>query len=158
MDSLLDGYDTILEGFKEREMKEQTYQAVWRRKATGTYGFPKLMVHDDIVSGSINIRGTRLPLWAIISTAINEGWEAVEHGWSPEKSYGYTKEDLAHFLYCLLEQRGEFGRLLLLLARVERQEWHLTWWKTKKTRDRVIRQLQRCIDALKQIDREETIK
>ena len=130
------------------------YQAVWRRKAIETRGFPKLMVHDDIVSGSINVRGTRLPLWAIISTAINEGWEQVEGGWSPTKDYGYSKGDLAHFLYCLLEQRGEFGRLLLLLARVERQGgcFDLSWWEAKNTRNRVIKQLQRCIDALKQVE------
>lgn len=126
------------------------YQAVWRRKAVGTHGFPKLMVHDDIVSGSINVRGTRLPLWAIISTAINEGWDEVEHGWSPEKSYGFTSQDLSQFLYCLLEQRGEFGRLLLLLANVERGDI-TSWWEKSSTRKRVVNQLQRCIDALEQI-------
>ena len=125
------------------------YQGVWRRKGTQTRGFPKLMVDDDVVSGSINIRNTRLPLWAIISTVINEGWEQVERGWSPEKHYGYTKEDLAYFLYCLLEQRGEFGRLLLLLAKVERLD---CWWENTNTRQRVIRQLQNCLDVLNEVE------
>jgi len=134
--------------------KKGTYQGVWRKVGTETHGFPKLMVHDNIVSGSISVRNTRLPLWAIITTAINEGWEAVERGWSPTGGYGYSKEDLAHFLYCLLEQRGEFGRLLLLLANVERPEYNggLAWWDIPSARQRVIKQLQRCLDALKQVE------
>jgi len=138
---------------ERREMSKQKYQAVWRTPATETHGFPKLMVADNVVTGSINVRGTRLPLWAIIHTAINEGWDAVERGWSPEKHYEYTKEDLAHFLYCLLEQRGEFGRLLLLLADVEKPEYRddLAWWEITSARHRVVKQLQRCLDALNQI-------
>jgi len=133
-------------------MSKQKYQAVWRQPATETHGFPKLMVHDNIQSGSINVRGTRLPLWAIITTVINEGWAAVEKGWCP-KEYNYSKQDLAHFLYCLLEQRGEFGRLLLLLANVEKPEYHgdSSWWEVTSARDRVMKQLQRCLDALNQI-------
>ena len=134
-------------------MSKQKYQAVWRKPATETHGFPKLMVHDNIQSGSINVRDTRLPLWAIIFTAIREGWEEVEHGWSPTENYNYTKEDLAHFLYCLLEQRGEFGRLLLLLANVEKPDRdYLAWWEIASVRNRVKKQLQRCIDALNQIE------
>ncbi len=130
------------------------YQGVLRIPATETLGFPKLMVNDNVVTGSINVRGTRLPLWAIISTVINEGWEAVEHGWSPEKRYAYSREDLARFLFYLLEQRGEFGRLLLLLANVEKPERRgdVSWWETATARRQVIRQLQRCLDALNQID------
>lgn len=134
-------------------MSKQKYQAVWRTRATETHGFPKLMVNDNVMSGSINVRGTRLPLWAIISTAINEGWESVKDGWCPEH-YGYSGQDLAHFLYCLLEQRGEFGRLLLLLANVEKPEYRadLAWWEITSARQRVSRQLQRCLDALNQIE------
>ena len=125
------------------------YQGVWRRKGTQTNGFPKLMVDDDVVTGSINVRNTRLPLWAIITTAINEGWEQVERGWAPEKHYNYSKQDLGHFLYCLLEQRGEFGRLLLLLAKVERLE---CWWESTNARRQVAKQLQDCLDALNDIE------
>jgi len=124
------------------------YQGVWRVSATQTNGFPKLMVDDNVVTGSINVRGSRLPLWAIITTAIIEGWESVEDGWSPKESYGYEKEDLAHFLYCLLEQRGEFGRLLLLLAKAEHSEKDEAWWDNPYYRKRVKKQLQHCIDAL----------
>jgi len=126
------------------------YQAVWRRKGIQTNGFPKLMVDDDVQSGSINVRNTRLPLWAIITTVITEGWEQVERGWSPQEHYGFTKEDLAHFLYCLLEQRGEFGRLLLVLANAEDKN-DVGWWEKKTHRHRVMKQLQRCLDSLSQI-------
>jgi len=125
---------------------------IWRKPAAQTNGFPKLMVADDVVTGSINVRNTRLPLWAIISTAIRQGWDAVESGWSPEERYGYTKEDLAHFLYCLLEQRGEFGRLLLLLAKAESSESESDfscWWENTYYRKRVRTQLRNCLKTLK---------
>lgn len=129
------------------------YQAVWRKVATRTHGFPKLMVADNVVTGSINIRGTRLSLWAIITTAITDGWDVVERSWCP-KDYNYSEQDLAHFLYCLLEQRGEFGRLLLLLANVERPEYKgdLAWWENPRVRRRVMKQLQNCLDALSQVE------
>jgi hypothetical protein len=130
---------------------KRKYQAIWREPAVQTNGFPKLMVHDDVVTGSINVRDTRLPLWAIIDTAINEGWEQVERGWKPEEHYGFTKADLDHFLYCLLEQRGEFGRLLLRLAYVE----HICdtgWWTKSRHRNTVRKQLQGCLDALNRIE------
>ena len=130
------------------------YQVIWRNPAEESHGFPKLMVHDNCVSGSINIRNSRLPLWAIIITAIIEGWEAVEDNWPSVKDCGYTKEDLAHFLYCLLEQRGEFGRLILLLAKLESREdgaWY-PWWEKPSDRKRLIKQLQNCMDALKGIE------
>lgn len=127
------------------------YQGVWRRGGTQTNSFPKLMVDDNVVTGSINIRNTRLPLWAIIHTAISEGWEEVEWGWEPEKRWNYSKQDLAHFLYCLLEQRGEFGRLLLILAKVEELS---CWWENTTARKRVVKQLQRCLDALNEMGTE----
>jgi len=132
-------------------MRKQKYQAVWREPAIESHGFPKLMVADNVQSGSINIRGTRLPLWAIISTVIDEGWGYVERVCSPTKHYGYSEQDLAHFLHCLLNQRGEFGRLLLVLANAEHRNDE-GWWEKPKHRAVVIRQLQRCLDALNQIE------
>lgn len=132
------------------------FRGPWRVRPTKTFGFPKLMVDENVVSGSINVRNTRLPLWAFITTAINEGWEAVERGWSPEKHYGYSQKDLAEFLYYLLEQRGEFGRLLLLLAKVEKPHvpWRTdVWWEIKSARRQVELQLERCLDVLKQVEK-----
>jgi hypothetical protein len=128
------------------------YTGGWREPAAQTNGFPKLMVHDDVVTGSINIRNTRLPLWSIVPHAILEGWDVVERGWEPEKHYGYTKEDMAHFLYCLLEQRGEFGRLLLLLAKAEDSEkTFAVWWENAYYRQRVIDQLEACLAILRNL-------
>jgi len=143
----------------ENEMnKKPQYEAIWRRSPVETFGFPKLSLNDNRVTGSITVRETRLPLWAIISTAICEGWEQVKRGWDIEEHYGYTKEDLTHFLYCLLEQRGEFGRLLMLLARVEDIETDMVaWWEKPSSRKRVIKQLQRCLDTLNEIDKDITL-
>lgn len=131
-------------------MKANKHIGVWRQPPAQTNGFPKLMVNDDVVTGSINVRNTRLPLWAIISTAIAQGWDQVENAWSPAERYGYTKEDLSHFLYCLLEQRGEFGRLLLLLAKAEASDRgdFGCWWDSPHYRKKVMAQLKRCIGCL----------
>jgi len=139
-------------------MKKKQYQAIWREPPVETYGFPKLSLNDNRVTGSITVRETRLPLWAIISTAINEGWDGVKHGWDIEGHYGYKKEDLAHFLYCLLEQRGEFGRLLMLLAREESRETvDMAWWENPKAKARVVKQLQRCLDTLNEIENDSLV-
>ncbi len=129
----------------------QKYQAIWREPAIQTNGFPKLMVHDSIQTGSINVKETRLPLWAIISTVINKGWEEAERSWSTDMLYGFSRKNLAHFLYCLLEQRGEFGRLLLVLANAEHKNDD-GWWGKPKHRRAVMKQLQHCLNALKQIE------
>ncbi len=132
------------------EMKEK-YTGIWRVPGVCSYSYPQLMVDDNVVTGSINVRNSRLPLWAIIHTAILEGWERVENGWAPEKHYDYTKEDLAHFLYCLLEQRGEFGRLLLMLATAEDKNDE-GWWEKKTHRRKIIAQLKRCLNVLAQLE------
>ena len=124
--------------------------------------YPGLVVHDGRVSGSITVGQSRLPLWAIIGTAIRETWESVESNWSPTEAYGFTAHDLAAFLYDLMELRGEFGRLLLVLANAERQEMIAeqedesllvadAWWDVPAQRQPVIDQLRRCLLALETI-------
>ena len=126
----------------------------WREPGEeSTNLYPGLVVHDGRVSGSITIGRTRLPIWAIIGTAIRDGWPAVTSEYEPPGEF--TEEHLADFLYWLTEQRGEFARLLLTLADVERYEaerdydgpprW---WWDHEPSRSRVIDQLQRCLEAL----------
>ena len=95
---------------------------MWREPAEESVDlYPGLVVHDGRVSGSITVGQSRLPLWALVQTAIRNGWDEVEEGWSPS-DYGWTEKEMAQFLYFLLEMRGEFGRLLLLLANAERVE------------------------------------
>lgn len=119
----------------------------WRRPAEESAGlYPGLVVHDARVSGSITAGASRLPLWCITPTAIHSGWDDVEAGWSPTATCGYTAVDLAQFLHDLLGLRGEFGRLLLVLADAERCK--AKWWRTKRHRKRVGDQLHRCLDVL----------
>lgn len=124
----------------------------WREPSEeSTNLYPGLVVHDGRASGSITIGRTRLPMWAIVGTAIRDGWRAVTSHYEPDE---FTEEHLADFLYWLMEQRGEFARLLLTLADVERDELErdddrLTrWWDHEPSRSRVIDQLQRCLQAL----------
>lgn len=140
---------------------------VWREPAEhDTDIYPGLSVWDDRVSGSITFNDSRLPLWAIIWSAINRGWGDVEKRWSPTEHYGYQAADLAEFLSDLLEARGEFGRLLCVVAdvrRIERErgdEWYESshcrvcsdepgpWWGQGDLRQRVVDQLRRCLDVL----------
>lgn len=115
----------------------------------GSHLYPGLCLHDGRVSGSITAGCSRLPLWAISSTAIHRSWKEVEAGWAPT----ITQDEFAQFVRFLLWQRGEFGRLLLVLADAERCEqsraqWGRPWWTTKKHRKRVSDQLRRCLSAL----------
>jgi hypothetical protein len=65
---------------------------------------------------------SRVPLWCITGELINgEGWSGVEDGWNLSE-LGWTSNDFANFLYNLLEMRGEFGRLVAMLANAERVE------------------------------------
>lgn len=110
--------------------------------------YPGLVVCDNRVTGSITIGPTRLPVWAIVPSLISdEQWEHIRYEYEPQCS----QRDMAQFLSCLLEMRGEFGRLLLELAEAERAErscYGAPWWTTKIRRRRVKAQLQRCLDAL----------
>ena len=78
--------------------------------------YPGLVVHDGRVSGSITAGRSRLPLWAFSWEAITRGWGEVETGYEPGR-YGIGAEDFAQFVTDLLEQRGEFGRLVLGMRR-----------------------------------------
>lgn len=83
--------------------------------------FPGLSVWESRVTGSITINDSRLPLWAFIPTVLHQGWPAADD-WIREGDYPEAKDQIIDFLYCLLEMRGEFGRLLLMLANAERVE------------------------------------
>lgn len=130
------------------------YDGIWRdpdEESTDLY--PDLVVHDGRVSGSITVGQSRLPVWAFIGSVIRSGWEEAERGWDYiESEYGMTAEKMAKFIYCLMEQRGEMGRLLLVVADAERCEQQRgdfrPWWRTKRHNKRVADQLRRCLAAL----------
>jgi hypothetical protein len=130
------------------------YDGVWRVPAEESIDlYPGLVVNDNRQSGSITFGPTRLPVWAVIGEYATNGWEGVAQGW-PVEEYGWDNDKFQFFLYCLMELRGEFGRLLLVLADAERCEnysggaFRKSWWETKKHRKRVREQLKRCLSIL----------
>lgn len=128
----------------------------WRKPAEeSTDLYPGLAVWDKRVSGSITVGPSRLPLWAFIYAAIVDGWDEVEKGYSPGEHYGWSEVEMGRFLTDLLECRGEFGRLLLVLADAERSERRRgargkAWWQTKRHRKRVADQLRRCLTVVEE--------
>jgi hypothetical protein len=126
----------------------------WREpREESTDLYPGLVVHDGRVSGSITVGRTRLPLWAFIGWAIRDGFKVAAADYyddHPEYT-NFGEAEMAEFLHCLMEQRGEFGRLILLLADAERCEARgngKPWWETKRHRKRLVDQMERCIAAL----------
>jgi hypothetical protein len=111
------------------------------------------VVWDDRVSGSITLGQSRLPLWCFAYVDWPE-WDAygTDSDGAAGPHYGVTKEHLRGFVYNLFEMRGEFARLLLILADGERRDtgrmFGPAWWEKKGQRKRVLDQLHRCIAAL----------
>lgn len=132
------------------------YEGVWRRERLETEDYPGLFVHDGIVSGSIR-PGGRLPLWCFMGLAVSDGWDReVANSYDPEQ-YGWDREAAAHFISNLLELRGEFGRLICILADEERRESEASarmdmrgWYQKEKSRKRVLSALRSCIQAIEE--------
>lgn len=114
--------------------------------------YPGLIVWSKRVTGSITAGHSRLPLWCFVSQAMVYGWEQEVRGNYDPEQYGWTRKKMGDFLYNLLEQRGEFGRLICMLADVERREEARggalsspAWWEVKSQRKRMAAQLRRCL-------------
>lgn len=117
-----------------------------------TEDYPGLVVHDGRVTGSITAGYSRLPLWCFVGDAIRRGWDAVQ---KDRDITEIDQESFTSFLYFLLEHRGDFGRLLCVLADTERQACDVrtrgdsfSWWYHPEMKARVREALQRCIDSL----------
>lgn len=85
---------------------------------------------------------------------MRSGWAKVQ---ADREITEITEQQLADFLYFLLEHRGDFGRLLCVLADVERQRAEMdesgkyeivSWWHHPEMKARVRAALQRCVDSL----------
>ena len=114
--------------------------------------YPGLVVCDNRVTGSITVGRSRLPLWAFARSAIANGWDEADDSYDLTEQ-GYTARDLAGFVGHLVEMRGEWARLLLVLADAERCDYRGSyrrpaWWQTKRHRKRVGDQLRRCLATL----------
>jgi len=133
----------------------------WRQPAEETAGlYPGLVVDDDRVSGSITVGRSRLPLWCFPGYLVRGGWAEVVATYPQVTEYGWDAEQCAAFLGNLLDVRGEFGRLLLVLADAERCDDagrpHTAWWQRRRHRRRVREHLKRCLAALGDEGDEET--
>lgn len=129
-------------------------EQVWREPREETLDlYPGLVVDDGRQSGSITFGQTRLPIWAVVAEAVYNGWESVTRSYRPVE---FREEQFVGFLHNLLELRGEFARLLLVLADAERDdaeraEWQddrEPWWLHEPVRERVLEQLRRCVETL----------
>jgi hypothetical protein len=86
-----------------------------------TEDYPGFVVDDGRVSGSITMGHSRLPLWCVIQIIVKAGYRAALRS-HPDIVNRATADEIGWFLYDLLENRKEFGRLLCVLADVERRE------------------------------------
>lgn len=138
-----------------RSRQRPAWQGPWRTPGEETHDYPGLCVSDNRVSGSITVGCSRLPIWAFAGWLPTQGWDEVVECWEYiETEYGFDAEKMGGLLCDVFEQRGEFGRLILVLADMERRErtsrssWPVPWWTKKRSRVRVRKQLERCIAAL----------
>ena len=148
-----------------REITDDENKPRWQRPFQGlphlrdpdqeTEDYPGLVVHDGRVSGSITVGNSRLPLWTLIPDLVQSGFPSLAENW--DDLHGLTAEKLSEFLYYLMEQRGEFGRLLCILADVERQAAEMeeregldavSWWYHPEMSQRVCEALRRCLDSI----------
>lgn len=133
-----------------------TWVGIWRHPAEESLNlYPGLVVHDGRCVGSITAGVSRLPLWALIPAIIYQGWNAACLDYAVSDYHEISQTSMAEFLGSLLDQRGEFGRLLLILADVERRDRNRfdrgddrAWHEIGRERGRVVRQLRRCLEAL----------
>lgn len=139
--------------------------------------YPGLLCWNKMQSGSICAAPIRLPLWAFVGEAVCHGFDSADASYDITEHSELTSELFASFLYDLLEARGEFGRLLLTLAAVQREECirdeqelqehfrtvkhnepnicdcedgpsMLPWWEREDLKEKMREQLQRCLNTL----------
>jgi hypothetical protein len=122
----------------------------WRQPAAESVGlYPGFAVTDNVVAGSITLGRSRLPVWCFLVDFPE--WDAYGNDEPGAPHYGVSKEHLAGFVIDLFELRGEFARLLLVMAdaeRCDRTGRRRPWWETKRHRRRVRAQLRRCVAVL----------
>lgn len=139
---------------KPKKRDWTAYRGPWgepRRSTTGLY--PGLVLNDKVLSGSITAGHSRLPLWAM-TFAVRDIQQILEDNFN--NLHGWDAEQFSGFIHELLEMRGEFGRLLLVLANAERLEGvregrgdHDTpWWAHEPSRKRIAAQLRKCLDII----------
>jgi hypothetical protein len=141
------------------------FQGPWRVDppvSPGTEDYPGLVVGEGHRRGSIRTKDRGLELWCWAFDAIVNGFDGADRDYDT----GTTVEEFAGFVTHLLNQRGEFGRLVCVLADVERDDSERfadegddpdlrAWWEVPEQRARVRAALLECVAAL---DEEEADK
>lgn len=102
-------------------MSEQAHST----ESAPTEDYPGLFVWNARCSGQATIGQSRLPLYGVLPGALLWGWGDAQSKY-PHLGAGGP---FADFLERLLEARGEFARLLCVLADVERQTEGITDWR-----------------------------
>ena len=107
--------------------------------------YPGLVVMDGRVTGSITLGQSRLPIWCIP----HNGFDIEAHTGEPT-AYGVSDDDLARFVFELLEARGCWGRLLCIIADEERASGYVPFLYgiSGRAKKRLRAALQACIDEL----------
>lgn len=132
----------------------------WRYPDAETEDYPGLWVHDGRQSGSITLGRSRLPVGAVLSYVGAAAWEGVVDAFGDTN--GWDADRITTFVVDLLQVRGEFARLLCVLADEERREREQEdavdegqianlpdpWWSQPDRRERVAAQLRRCLTML----------
>jgi hypothetical protein len=131
------------------------FQGPWRvdpPEPPGTEDYPGLVVCEGYRRGSIRTKDRGLELWCWIYELVTQAdWDGVNRDYEP----GISPDDFARFLVNLLNHRGEFGRLVCVLADVERWEVEgedndrfVPWWRDSDQRARLRAALLECVAAL----------
>lgn len=133
-------------------------EEIWVQPDKVTEDYPGFVVHNGRSWGSITVGPTRLPLWCLIQTMVSAGYEAAvgEHPTLPEHA---SAKEIGTFLYHLLEQRRELGRLLCVIADVVRREREaqresrLPWYANPENVSRVRAALHSVLEELDRLER-----
>lgn len=129
-----------------------TRAAAWvdehRRPGEESVGlYPGLVISDGVHSrqtGSITVGRSRLPLWSFLGSAVASGWQsAVDGYYTEEYEETFPCGQAVAFVSALVDLRGEFGRLLLLLADPR-------WQTQKRRRKQLAAQMRRCLGKLEE--------
>lgn len=127
-------------------MSRPHYQGVWRFPAEETKNlYPNGCVHDGRGFGSLMVGGVA-PWWIAGDT----DWDVSDYTDDPK-----LEKEIRTFVFHLLSLRGEYARLLLVLANAERTSTNTGgrgWWKSGRQRTAVRSALKRCLDVLDEVD------
>ena len=133
------------------------YRDLRREPPEETTEYPGLVVNDGRAFAALAIGPTRQTFWCLAGFLARGGWPAVLELWPDleQPPYSWSEPQMALFLESLLDQRGEFARLLGVLADAERRDAErgragaaTPWYQRRTQRTRVAGALRRCLAAL----------